>query len=196
MVRGDRMRNVLQQNGFTGARRCDDQATLAFAKRGDQINNAGGQVLGGRNFEFHLETLVWIERRQIVEMDLVADLFGILEIDRIDLEQSEITFAFLRATDRAFDGIAGFQREAPDLRGGNIDIVRPRQVIGIGRAQEAEAVLQHFNNAFADDLDVLACQHFQDRKHQFLLAHDTGVFDLDRLGKRQEIGSSFVFKFL
>ena len=103
MVRGDRMRNVLQQNGLTGARRRDDQATLAFAKRGDQINDAGGQVLAflGRNVEFHLETLVWIERRQIVEMDLVADLFGILEIDRIDLEQSEIAFAFLRATDRA-----------------------------------------------------------------------------------------------
>jgi hypothetical protein len=73
-------------------------------------------------------------------MDLVPDLFRILEIDRIDLEEREVTFAFLRSTDRTLDGITGLQREAADLRGGDVDVVRTRQIVGIGGTQEAEAV--------------------------------------------------------
>jgi hypothetical protein len=49
-------------------------------------------------------------------MALVADLLRIFEIDRIDLEKREIAFAFLRAADRALNGVAGLQSEAADLR--------------------------------------------------------------------------------
>ena len=56
---------------------------------------------------FHLQPLVGIERRQIVEMDLVALLLGVLEIDGVDLEQGEIALAVFRAPDLAFDRVAG-----------------------------------------------------------------------------------------
>ena len=70
---------------------------------------AAGMVLAGRVLDLHLQPLVGIERRQIVEMDLVALLLGVLEIDRVDLEQGEIALAFLRAADLAFDRVAGAQ---------------------------------------------------------------------------------------
>ena len=65
-------------------------------------------------------------------MDLVADLLGILEVDLVDLDEGEIAFALLGTTDQAFDSVAGAQAEAADLRGRNIDVVRSREVVGIG----------------------------------------------------------------
>ena len=56
----------------------------------------------------------------------------------------------------AFDGVAGAQAEAADLRWRDVDVVRARQIIGVGRAQEAETVGQNLDDAFADDIGFLA----------------------------------------
>ena len=129
-------------------------------------------------------------------MDLVPDLVGILEIDRVDLEQREIALALLGAADLPFDGIAGAQAEAANLRWRDIDVVRTRQIIRVRRAQEAETVRQHFNDAFADDFDFLAGELLQDREHQLLLAHGAGIFDLMLFGERDEFSWVFGFEVL
>ena len=41
----------------------------------------GREILLGRILVLHLQPLVGIERRQVVEVDLVARLLGVLEID-------------------------------------------------------------------------------------------------------------------
>ncbi len=156
MVGGDRLRDVLQEHRLAGAGRRDDQGALALADRRDDVDDAGGKVLLGRIFDLELQPLVGIERRQIVEMDLVADLLRVLEIDRIDLEQREIALALFGAADQTLDRVAGAQAEAADLRGRDIDVVGTGEIIGVGRTQEAETVLQHFDHALADDLDVAA----------------------------------------
>ena len=120
-------------------------------------------------------------------MHLVALLVGVLEVDRVDLEQREVALAVLGAADLAFDGIAGAQRKAADLRGRDVDVVGARQVVGVGRAQEAEAVLQHFDHAGADDLGILGGQLLEDRKHLLLLAHGAGGLDPDLLGEAQQL---------
>jgi hypothetical protein len=114
----------------------------------------------------------------------------------LTFRQREIPLAFLRSANRAFDGIAGLERETADLRGRNIDIVRARQVVRIGRAHEAKSVLQDLDHTFADDFDFLCRKLLEDRKHQLLLAHYTSIFDLDRFCKRQKIGRSFVLELL
>ena len=43
------------------------------------------------------QVLVRVERRQVVEEDLLARLLGLLEVDRLDLEQREVALALLRA---------------------------------------------------------------------------------------------------
>ena len=195
MVGRDRVGDVLQQHRLAGARLRHDQRALALAERRHQIDDARRDVLAGRVVDLHLQPLRRIERRQIVEMDLVPDFFRIVEIDRVDLEQREIALALLRAADRPLDRIAGLQREAPDLRGRDVDVVGTRQIVGVGRAQEAETVLQHFDDAVADDLDVLAGELLQDREHQLLLAHDAGVLDLERFGVSDQLRRLLVLEF-
>src|SRR5687767_5056370 len=113
-------------------------------------------------------------------MDLVPDLLRVVEIDRVDLEQREIALALLGAADRPLDRVAGLQRETPDLRGRDVDVIRARQVVGVGRAEETETVLKDFDDAVAYDLDILAGELLEDREHQLLLAHAAGVLDLQR----------------
>ncbi len=146
MVRRDRVGDALQQHRLAGARRSDDQTALALADRRQQVHDAAGEVvLGG----LQLEALVRVQRRQVVEEDLVARLLRRLEVDRVDLDQREVALAFLRRADLAGDGVAGAQVEAADLRRRDVDVVRARQVVVLGRAQEAEAVRQAFEDAFA-----------------------------------------------
>ncbi len=95
----------------------DDQRALALALRRDDVDHPRRLVLDGRVERVELELLVGIERRQIVEIDAVADRLGIVEIDRGDAGQREIALAFLGAADFAFDRVAGAQAEAADDRG-------------------------------------------------------------------------------
>ena len=190
MIGGDGVRDVLQQHGLAGARRRHDQRALALADRRDDVDDARREILLGRILVLHLQPLVGIERRQVVEVDLVARLLGVLEIDRVDLEQREVALALLRAADLAFDGVAGAQAEAADLRGRDVDVVGAGQVVRFRRAQEAEAVGQHLDDAFADDVDFLGGELLEDREHQLLLAHGAGVLDLLLFGKGEQLGRS------
>ena len=47
MVVGNRLGYILQQHGFTGTRRRDDQGALALALRADDIDDARRLVLDG-----------------------------------------------------------------------------------------------------------------------------------------------------
>ena len=133
----DRLRDALQQHRLAGARRRDDQAALALADRRHQVHDARRQVVGGR---LELEALLRIERRQVLEEQLVARLVGRLEVDRLDLDQREVALAFLRRPDLPGHRVAGLQVELADLRRRDVDVVGARQVVVVGRAQEAEAV--------------------------------------------------------
>ena len=193
MVVRDRVGDVLQQHGLAGARRRHDQRALAFADRGDDVDDARGEILLGRILEFHLQPLVGIERRQIVEIDLVARFLGVLEVERVDLEQSEVTLAFLGAADMAVDGVAGAQAEAADLRWRNVDVVGAGQVIGFRRAQKAEAVRQNLDHAFTDDIGFAGGELLEDAEHQLLLAHRRGVLDLKLFREGDELRRSLGF---
>ena len=196
MVGGDGVGDVLQDHRLAGARLRHDQAALALADRRHDVDHPAGIVLAGGILGFHLQPLVGIERRQIVEMDLVALLLRVLEIDGVDLEQGEIALAVFRAPDLAFDRVAGPETEAPDLRGRDVDVVGAGEIVGIGRAQEAEAVLQHLDDAGAGDLDIARRQLFQNREHELLLAHGARVLDSDLLGEAQQLRRRFGLQIL
>ncbi len=147
MVGRDRLGDVLQHHRLTDARRRHDQTTLAFAERGHDIDDTARAVLQRWVVDLHPQTLIRIERRQVVEVDLVTDVFRVFEIDRLNLEQGEIPFAFARAADRTFDRIPSTQAMTANLLRADIDIVRARKIVGFGAAQEAKAVLQNFHNA-------------------------------------------------
>ena len=187
----DRLRDVLQQHGLAGARRRDDQAALALADRRHQVHDARGQVLG-RGLE--LQPLLRIERREVFEEQLVARLLGLLEVDRLDLDQREVALAFLRRPNLARDRVAGLQVELANLRRRDVDVVGTRQVVVVGRAQEPEPVGQHLEHALGEDEAALLGLRLQDLEDQLLLAHAGGAGDVQVLGDLGELLDAHVLQ--
>ena len=184
MVRGDRLRDVLQQHRLAGARRRDDQAALALADRRQQVHDARGQVAGRR---LEPQPLLRIERRQVLEEQLLARLIRRLEVDRLDLDQREVALAFLRRTDLARHRVAGLQVELPDLRRRDVDVVGARQIVVVGRAQESEAIGEHFEHAFREDEPAQLGLRLQDLEDQVLLAHAGRAGHVHVLGDLREL---------
>ena len=123
VVRGNGMCQLLHQHGFTGLRRRHDQAALALADGGDDVDDARGHVFLALDVAFELELLVRMQRGQVLEQDLVLGRFGCIRIDLVHLDQREVALAILGGADLAFDRVTGMQVEAPDLRRGNVDVV-------------------------------------------------------------------------
>jgi hypothetical protein len=92
-----------------------------------------------------------VQRRQVLEQILCFEASGGSWLMLVDLDQREIAFAVLGGADLALDRVAGVQVEAADLDWADVDVVGAGQVGGVGRAQEAEAVGQHFQRAVAVD---------------------------------------------
>ncbi len=169
----------------------DDQAALALADGRQQIHHAAGEVVA---HGFQLEPLVGIERRQVVEEDLVARFLGRLEVDGVDFDQREVALAFLGRADLAGDGVAGAQVEAADLRGRNVNVVGAGQVVVLGRAQEAEAVGQAFEHAFGEDQAALFGLRLQDLEDQLLLAQAGGAWHAHVLGDLVQVLDAHVLE--
>jgi len=68
--------------------------------------------------------------------------------------------------------------EAPDLRGRHVDVVGAREIRRIGRAQEAEAILEHLEGAVAEDGFAFFRVALEEREHELLLAEPVGAFEL------------------
>ena len=185
VIGGDRVGDLFENGRFTRARRGDNDAPRAFANRTDQIHSPGRKLIGRC---LQKKPLVGKKRSQIVEVRFLFCFVRIRAINRLHFEQSEETFLVLGRTDLARNQIARLQIKATDLRRRNVDVIRARQVVGIGRAQEAEAIQQHFHDTGANDLDFLGCQLLEHREHQFLLAHRAGVLDAMLFGESEHFG--------
>src|SRR3546814_19248113 len=96
----------------------------SLCRSADEVDHPRRLVLHRRVERVERELLVRIERGKIVEIDAVADDFGIVEIDRRKLGQREIALAVLRRANLALDGVAGAQAIFADLVGRDIEIGR------------------------------------------------------------------------
>src|SRR5262249_31413438 len=142
----DRVGDRLEDHGLTGPRRRDDESALSLADRSDQVENARGHVGG-----LKADAILRIERREVVEEDLLARDIRVLEIDRLDLDEREITLPLLGRADLARNGVARAQIEFPDLGRRDVDVVRSGQVVVLWSAQETEAVRQALEHTFRED---------------------------------------------
>ena len=180
MVRGDAVGDVLQQYGFPGPRRGDDQPPLPLADRREHIHDARRKVL---RIELQIQLLIGVEGGQVVKKDLVAGRLGAFEVDLIHLEKGEILLPLLRGADLAGNGIPRPQAEPPDLRRGDVDVVRTGEVVVIHGTEESEAVGQDFQHAGAGDNAVFLRLRLQNRENQVLTAHAAGARYLQFLGQ-------------
>ncbi len=145
MIVGDRLGDVLQKHRLTGPRRGDDQCALALAKRRDDVDHARRLVLDRGILGIELDLRRRVERREVVEIDPMADGVRIIEIDLRDLGQCEIALAFLGSANFTFDRVAGAQAEAADDARRDIDVVGAGEIVRFRRAEEAEPVIEDFD---------------------------------------------------
>src|SRR5438093_9992720 len=191
MVGGDAVRDVLQHHRLAGARCGDDEAALPLSHRRAQIDDARGVLLG---VELEVQVLVGVVRREVVEQDLMACLLWLMVVDGLDLEQREVALALLGGADLSRDHVAGAKVEAADLAGRDVDVVRARQVVVVGRAQEAETVGEYLEHTLAADEDVLLGLRLQDGEDELLLTHRGRALDVHVLGDRREVADLLVLQ--
>jgi len=121
--------------------------------------------------------------RQVVEEDALADPFRVVEIDRQDLDEGEVVFVILGGPDLAGDGVAGGHAEALDLGWRDVNVVRSGEIVVVGVAQEAIAVLQYLQHALGEDEAALLRLRLHDLEDQLLLAQRGVAGDAERLGR-------------
>ena len=116
VVGGDGMRDVLHHHRLAALGRCHDQAALALADGGDDVDDPAGDVLVGQKVgALQKQHLVRVQRRQVLEEDLVLGVLGGRAVDAVHLHQREVALAILRRAHLTLDRVAGVQIEAADL---------------------------------------------------------------------------------
>ena len=108
--------------------------------------------------------------------------FGRFEVDRVHFDQGKVAFSFVGHSDLTGNNISGAQIEFADLRRGDVDVVRARQVAVIRRSEKAIAFGKHFQYSFGKDKAMLFSLRLQDGKYEILFAHFAGFGNLVFLG--------------
>ena len=188
MVVGDAGGNVLQQHGLAGLRRRDDEATLALAERRAEVDDPGGHVLGAAVAALELQARSGVQRREVLEQNLVASAFRHVEVDLAHLGEGEIALAFLRRTDETRQAIARAQVEATNLTRADVDVVGASQVTAVCRTQEAETVGKNFEYAIAVDVLAISGVGLQQGEDDILFALTGNVVDAERFAHAYQFG--------
>ncbi len=136
-----------------------------------------------------------MQRRQIVEDDFLREQIGIVIIDRLDAQQREVALVLLGRPNLAGDDAAGAQAETADLARRDIDVVRAWKIVVIGAAQEAEAVGERFERAFAEHQAVLLDALLEDFEDQVLLLEARIIAELLLLGDAEKLGHGHLLQF-
>ncbi|MDT4783921.1 hypothetical protein FQZ97_162150 [compost metagenome] len=195
VVAGDVGRDVLQHDGLARFRRCDDQAALALADRRAEVDHAAGEVFRGAVAGFHGQALGREQRGQVLEENLVLGVLRTIEVDRVDLQQREVTLALFRWPNLADDGVTGTQVEPADLAGRDVDVVRAGQVGRVGGAQEAEAVLENLQHAITGDFLTAFRVLLEQGENHVLLARTGHIFYAHLFGQFEQFGNRLLLEF-
>jgi hypothetical protein len=116
------------------------------------------------------DALVGVARLEVVEGHARLRALGLVAVDALDLEQREVLLPLLRRPHLSRDRVAGAQIEALDLRRRDVDVVGAVEVVPVLAAQEAVALREHLEHAFAAERDVGVEQRLLDAEDQLLLA--------------------------
>src|SRR6185503_1911296 len=128
------------------------------------------------------------QRRQVLEEHLALRVLGRVVVDLADLQQREVALAVLRWADQPRDGVARAQVEAANLARAHVDVVGAGEIRAIGRAQEAEAVLQDLEHALAEDVLAVLRVRLENGKDDVLLAGPREVLEPHRFRELHERG--------
>ena len=195
MVGLDGVRDALQHHGLTGLGRRHDECALTFSDGRHQVDDARCEILGGTVAALEGERLVGKQWGQVLEGDLVLGIVRTVEVDLIDLEKREVTFAFLRWPDLSGNRIAGTQAESSDLAWGNVNVVRACQVGTVRRSQESESVLSDFQHTIAVNVLTLLGMRLEDAEDDVLFSRARDALNPHFLRQRQQFRGGQLLEF-
>ena len=187
MVGGDTVGDVLEHHRLTRPRCRNDETSLTHADGRHQINDACRDFL---RIMLQPQLLLGIERREIVEENLLTSPFRLVVVDELDLEERKVPLALLRSSNLPRYDISGPQVEAANLAWGDIDVVGSMEVVRVGSSEEPETVGQDFKHTIRRDCTVLFCLRLQDGENEFLLTHRRDAVDVEVLGKLREFANA------
>ena len=183
VVGGDGVGDVLQQDGLARARRSHDEGALALAQGRHEVHHPGAQFLG---IPLHAQVVFGVEGHQIIEVHPLLGHAGRVEVHGVHPQHGEELLALLGCADHPREGVARTQVEFADLAGGDVDVFGARQVVLVGTAQEAEALGQHLQHAFGEELALGLGLGLEHTEYEFLLPHGKGALDGQALGQIRE----------
>ena len=178
VVGGNCVRNVLHHDGLAALWRCNQQRPLAFANRRNDVNHPSGDVFFTFGITFQTHLFFGEQRRQVFKHDFVLIAFGRATVYFVELVQCKVAFTVFGCAHFAFNHVARVQIETAHLAGADVDVIGAGRVAGVRAAQKAKAIGQNFQDAVGNDLLSGTGALFNDCKHQLLLAHAAGVFNL------------------
>ena len=150
VILGHGVGDVMQQRGFSRARRSDDEPALAHAERRHHIHDARRITLGN-GFEF--DPLVGIDRGQFFKRNQALILCRLFVVNFIQPHQLRPAIPAARL---ALNPHSVAQGEAPHDLGRDKNILRRLDEIAFRIAQETEALAGNLDDAFAKFQGLLA----------------------------------------
>ena len=121
-----RPHDLVHHRRLAGAGRRHDQAALAFADRGDQVDQTGGGIVTVAAFE--REAFGRMHRHEIVEVGTGGRCVGLATVDGLDGHERRVLLVAIGRTRRAGDHVALAQAVLPDELHRHIGIVTARDV--------------------------------------------------------------------
>jgi hypothetical protein len=127
---------LLQDRRLTRFWRGDDQPALSLPDRSDEVDHSHGDRAVVSVY-FESQALFRVSGAEALETQALRRIVWIRSVERLDLQECQITLTSLRRPDLARNRIARAQVEAFDLRGADVDVIRPVEVVPILRAEES-----------------------------------------------------------
>ena len=93
------------------------------------------------------------------------------------------------------NGIAGLQVKFADLRGRNVDVIRPGQIVVVRGAKKTIAVGKDFEDTFGENVAFFFTLRLQNIEDQVLLAHAAGAGKVERPSNFGQLGYVLFFEF-
>ena len=131
VVQLDGLGHLLDDHRLTGLGRGDDEATLALANGGDQVDDARRVGLGRR---LHTQLLGGVDRGQLAELTARLRLVDRHAVDGVNAHEGVVllalTLALAGQAHGAGHGVTGTQAPAAHVAERHVDIIRAGQVAG------------------------------------------------------------------
>src|SRR5690606_11027031 len=153
VVRRDGVGHLLHDDRLAGLGRGDDEAALALADRGDEVDDALGELLRPG---LQPQVLLRVERGELGELRTAAHALRRGAVHRVEADERvellPLLLALLRLTHRTGDRVTAAQSVLLHLVERDVDVVRARQVAA--RADE-RVVLEDVEDAGDGEQDVV-----------------------------------------